>query len=182
LEVRLADPKTDEIVTTVNYDGATDPGRGELQIRGESVFKKYYRKPEKTAEAFTGENWYKTGDIVSVDEAGYLYYEDRADNMLITGGENVYPRAIEPVVNTHPGVHESAVFGIPHERWGKQVCVAVVPKGDAELTKEEVIAFCKESDDLADFEVPKRVFIRDSIPKTPTNSIRRKDLADEYTE
>ncbi|WP_332900242.1 class I adenylate-forming enzyme family protein [Haladaptatus sp. CMSO5] len=181
VEVRLCDPDTDEVVTVIQPDGETTPGRGELQLRGESVFEKYYRKPEQTANAFTEDGWYRTGDVVSVDEAGYVYYQDRADNMLVTGGENVYPRAIEPVVNTHPSVHESAVFGLPHERWGTQICVAVVPKKSADLTEAAIIDFCKASDALADYEVPKRVYVRETIPKTPTNSIRRRALTEEYS-
>lgn len=179
LDVRIADPNTDEEVSRVTPAGAT-PGRGELQLRGEAVFEKYYGKPEATEEAFTDEGWYKTGDVVSVDEDGYIYYEDRADNMLVTGGENVYPRSVEDAVNTHSKVHESAVFGLPHDRWGTQVCIAVVPIEGETITEAEIVEFCKESGDLADFEVPKQVFVRETIPKTPTNSIRRRTLSEEY--
>jgi long-chain acyl-CoA synthetase len=182
IEARVVNPSTDDVVSVLSPTGETVPGTGELQYRGESVFEKYYGLPEKNEEAFTEDGWYRTGDIVTVDEEGDVYYEGRDDNMIITGGENVYPGAVEPVLNAIPGVSESAVFPVPDERWGEKVVAAVIPLPDSDVDEASVIRAAKESDELADYEVPKAVFIRDSLPKTPTNSIRRPDLTAEYTE
>jgi long-chain acyl-CoA synthetase len=182
IEARIVNPSTGDVVSVLSPDGETTPGTGELQYRGESVFEKYYELPEKNAEAFTEDGWYRTGDIVSVDEEGYVYYEDRDDNMIITGGENVYPGSVEPELNAIPGVSESAVFPVPDERWGEMVVAAVVPLPDSDVDEASIIAAAKDSDELADYEVPKAVYIRDSLPKTPTNSIRRPDLTAEYAD
>ncbi|WP_416841248.1 AMP-binding enzyme, partial [Haloferax sp. DFSO52] len=104
----------------------------------------------------------------------------RADSMIVTGGENVYPRGVERVINNHSEVKECAVFPIPDDHWGERVCAAVVRKNGSDLTEDELIAFCKASDDISDFEAPKQVFFRDSLPKTPTKSVRRPDLTSEY--
>lgn len=157
-----------------------DAGEGELQVRGDTVFEKYLNKPEKTETAFTDDGWYKSGDIVRVDEDGYFYHLRRADNMIVTGGENVYPRGIEMVLNQHPKIMESGVFPLPDDHWGERVCAAVILKNGESIAEEEIIEYCKDSGEISKFEAPKLVFFRDSLPKTPTKSIRRSDLTEEY--
>ncbi|MFB6129423.1 MAG: class I adenylate-forming enzyme family protein [Salinigranum sp.] len=171
VDIRVVDLETDEVV---------EVGEGEMQVRGDTLFKKYLNKPEKTKASFTEDGWYHTGDVVRVDEDGYFFHQRRADNMIVTGGENVYPRGIERVLNLHPKIKESAVFPIPDDHWGERVCAAVVMKKGESMDEDEVIQYCKDSDDLAKFEAPKQVFFRDSLPKTPTQSIRRPDLTEEY--
>jgi acyl-CoA synthetase (AMP-forming)/AMP-acid ligase II len=170
-DIRVVDLSTDEVL---------DEGEGELQVRGDTMFTEYLNKPEKTAASWTDDGWYRSGDVVRIDDEGYVYHLRRADDMIVTGGENVYPRGIESVLNHHPKISESAVFPIPDDHWGERVCAAVVLRADAELTEEEVIDYCKSSGEIADFEAPKQVFFRDALPKTPTKSIRRPDLTDEY--
>lgn len=153
---------------------------GELQVRGDTVFDRYLNKPEKTAASFTEDGWYKSGDVVRVDEDGYFFHLRRADNMIVSGGENVYPRGVETVLNQHPKIKESAVFPIPDDHWGERVCAAVVPIAGESVTEAEIIQYCKDSGEIAAFEAPKQVFVRESLPKTPTQSIRRPDLTEEY--
>lgn len=157
-------------------------GEGELLVRGDTVFQKYLNKPEKTESSFTDDGWYKSGDVMRADENGYFYHLRRMDSMIVTGGENVYPRSIESVLNRHPKIMETAVFPLPDDHWGQRVCVAVVLLGGESMTDQEVIQYCKDSGELADFEAPKQVFFRDSLPKTPTQSIRRPDLTEEYAD
>ena len=171
VDIRVVDLDTGEPV---------DVGEGELQVRGDSVFDRYLNKPEKTEASFTDDGWYMSGDVVRVDEDGYFYHLRRADSMIVTGGENVYPRGVESVLNKHPKISETAVFPIPDDHWGQRVCAAVVLKKGESMTEEEAIQYCKSSGELADFEAPKQVFFRDSLPKTPTQSIRRPDLTEEY--
>ncbi|WP_332900231.1 class I adenylate-forming enzyme family protein [Haladaptatus sp. CMSO5] len=171
VDVRVVDLNTGEVV---------EVGEGEMQVRGDTLFEKYINKPEKTKEAFTEDGWYQSGDVVRVDEDGYIFHLRRADSMIVTGGENVYPRGVERVISSHDAVKETAVFPIPDAHWGERVCAAVVLKDGASVTEAELIQFCKQSDDISDFEAPKQIFFRDSLPKTPTKSIRRPDLTDEY--
>lgn len=170
VDVRVVDLSTKDVV---------DVGEGEMQIRGDTLFEKYLNKPEKTERAFTDDGWYRTGDVVRIDENGYVFHLRRADSMIVTGGENVYPRGVERVINNHPSVKESAVFPIPDAHWGERVCAAVVLK-TPDVTEEELIRYCKGSDNISDFEAPKQIFFRDSLPKTPTKSVRRPDLTEEY--
>jgi fatty-acyl-CoA synthase len=171
INFRLIDPATGR---------ASETGEGELQLRGDSLFKGYWNLPELTRRAFTEDGWFRTGDIVRIREDGHVFHVRRRDEIIISGGENVSPRAIEAVVQSHPEVVEAAVFALPDQHWGQAVCVAVVKLPGSELDEAGLIRFCKESGRLARFEVPKRVFFRDSLPKTPTQSVPRSRLAEEY--
>jgi acyl-CoA synthetase (AMP-forming)/AMP-acid ligase II len=154
---------------------------GELQLRGDSVFERYLDDPEATAAAFTDDGWYRTGDVVREDEAGYVHHLGRADDVIVTGGENVSPRHVEGVIADHPDVAEAAVVGVPDERWGRRVRAVVVPREGSQesLSPEAVIDHCKASPGLADYEVPKEVQIRESLPRADDGSVRRSALAGE---
>lgn len=169
-EFRLVDPVTREI---------RQAGEGELQVRGDSVFRGYLNMPERTAQSFTEDGWFITGDIVRIED-DHVWHLRRRDEMIISGGENVSPRTVENAVCTHPEVAEAAAFPLPHDRWGQEVCVAVVPRAGSQLTEEGLLDYLRASELLAKYEIPKRVFFRDSLPKTPTQSVPRSRLTQEY--
>ncbi len=170
-QFRLVDVETGEVKTT---------GQGELQLRGDSLFKGYWKLPELTAKVFTEDGWFRSGDVMRFEEDGHVFHVRRRDEIIISGGENISPRAIEMSLEAHDEILEAAVFSLPHDRWGQEVCVAVVTKPEVKMTEADVIAYCKASGKLARYEVPKRVFFRDSLPKTPTRSVPRAKLTQEY--
>jgi acyl-CoA synthetase (AMP-forming)/AMP-acid ligase II len=169
-QFRLIDPATGEVQTE---------GQGELQVRGDSVFTGYLNMPERTRQSFTEDGWFKSGDIVRIED-GHVWHRGRRDEIIISGGENVSPQTVERVVGTHPAVAEAVAFPLPHERWGQQVCVAVVLRADAHVTAEELLVFCRTGGELAKYEVPKRVFLTDDLPRTPTRSVPRARLTERY--
>lgn len=173
---RLVDPVSRE----VRQAGEGGSIEGELQLKGDSLFQGYWNLPDLTRASFTEDGWFRTGDIVRIEADGHVAHLRRRDELLVSGGENVSPRAVEAVIGGHPAVVEVSAFGLPDERWGQAVCVAVVRRPGAALDEAELIAFCKESGRLARFEVPKRVFFRESLPKTPTGSVPRAKLVAEY--
>lgn len=170
-QFRLIDPVTGELKQS---------GEGELQIKGDSVFKGYWKLPELTQKVFTEDGWFKTGDIVLFSEDGHVYHSRRRDEIIISGGENVSPRAIEVVAEAHKDVLEAAMFALPHEHWGQEVCLAVVKRPGTDLDEKGIIQYFKESGRLAKYEIPKRIFFRKSLPKTPTQSVPRAKLTQEY--
>jgi acyl-CoA synthetase (AMP-forming)/AMP-acid ligase II len=147
---------------------------GEITIRSPWVMTGYWRAPELTAETLV-EGWLRTGDMGRTDEHAYVYVVDRKKDMIITGGENVYPREVEEVLYAHPGVREAAVIGIPDEVWGESVRAVVVP-GDG-ASEQELIAFCR--DRLARYKCPKSIEFRDALPKTPSGKVLKRALAGE---
>ena len=152
---------------------------GELYSRGPTQMKEYYNDPEKTKNAFIGE-WLSVGDMARMDEEGYLYLVDRKQDMIISGGENIYPTETEEVISKYPKVHEIAVIGVPDEKWGEAVKAIIVLKPGEEATEQEIISFCE--DKLAGYKKPKSVdFIQASeMPKTPTGKILRRPLKEKY--
>jgi acyl-CoA synthetase (AMP-forming)/AMP-acid ligase II len=140
---------------------------GELFSRGPMMFTEYYKLPELTRQSFRGEH-FSAGDMARMDADGYYYLVDRKNNMIITGGENVFPSEVENVLSRHPGVYDVAVIGLPHEKWGEEVTAVVVRRPGAELSEQDVIDFCR--DELAAFKRPKKVvFLRDEeMPRTAT--------------
>lgn len=152
---------------------------GELYSKGPMMFSGYYKMPEKTAQAFKGE-YFTARDMASEDEDGYFYLIDRKDNMIITGGEHVYPSEVEGVIARHPAVFDVAVIGVEDYKWGEAVKAVVVLKESATATEQEIIDFCK--DKLAPFKKPKSVdFIPDSgMPRTPTGKILHRLLRERY--
>ena len=153
---------------------------GELFSRTAYVFDGYWKNPEKTAEAFDGE-WCSVGDMARRDEAGYIWLVDRKSNMIISGGENVYPSEVEGVLGQHPAVRDVAVIGVPHEKWGETAKAVVVLHQDGSATADELRAWCKAR--LAGFKVPGEVvFVRDTdMPRTATGKVLHRVLRQRYT-
>jgi len=154
----------------------SDRGEGEVVIRSDYLFKEYWNRPEATAEAFD-QGWFRTGDIGEIDSEGYLYIRDRIKDMIISGGENIYPAEIESVIIGMPGVGEVAVIGLPDEKWGEIVCAIVV--GDAsKVGEQQVIEFCGAR--LARYKLPKKVLRVDAIPRNPAGKILKRKLREQY--
>lgn len=150
---------------------------GEIAYRGPTVLKEYYKLPEATAEAFKGD-WFHSGDLVRQDEDGFVYVVDRKKDMIISGGENIYPAEIEEVLYTHPKVLEAAVIGVPDPEWGESVKAIVVPKQGETLTEAEVIAHCKQN--LASYKKPKSVDFVDVLPRNPAGKVLKFQLREQY--
>jgi len=154
------------------------PGEtGEIIVRGDSVTQGYWRLPEETAKTIR-QGWFCTGDLATVDEDGYIYIIDRKKEIIISGGENISPKEVEEVIYGHPSVFEVAVIGVPDQKWGEAVKAVVVLKPGKAATEDEIITFCRNS--LARFKVPKSVEFTDSLPKTASGKISRKELKELY--
>lgn len=156
---------------------------GELTIRGPNVFVGYWNRPEATAEAFRG-GWFHSGDLATVDEDGYYRLVDRKKDMIITGGENVYPVEVEQVLFRHPSVMETSVIGVPDAHWGEAVAAIVVVAEDSELRpgpelEDSLVSFARER--LAGFKVPKSFRFSEELPKTATGKIRKNVLREMHT-
>jgi len=172
-------PRTDvEVKIFDEKDNELPPERmGEIVVRGEVVMKGYWKNPRATAETLRG-GWLHTGDLGIIDERGYVYILDRAKDMIISGGENIYSREIEDTILKHPTVHEVAVIGVPDETWGEAVKAIVALKQGQKITQEEIINFCKEH--LASFKKPKSVEFIDEIPKNPYGKVLKRELRERY--
>jgi len=152
---------------------------GEVAISGKHVMMGYWKNPALTAERIRN-GWYHTGDMGYMDEDGYLFLVDRKADMIVTGGENVYPKDVEDVLSSHPAVFEAVVVSAPDEKWGERVQAVVVLK-DNETTKEdELIAYCKAR--LAGYKCPKAIQFWNNIPKTSVGKISRKDVKKKFWE
>ncbi|MER7810355.1 long-chain fatty acid--CoA ligase [Streptomyces sp900116325] len=163
-------------VTLVAEDGTHIEGPdtvGEIAIRGHNVMKGYHNRPEATAEVMR-EGWFRTGDLARRDADGWYYIVDRAKDMIIRGGFNVYPREIEEVLHTHPAVSTAAVIGVAHERHGEEVkaCVVLVPGAD--VTEDELIVWCRES--MAGYKYPRIVEFLPALPTNATGKILKREL------
>lgn len=150
---------------------------GELCVRGPSVMKGYWERPEATAETLRG-GWLHTGDVAYMDEHGYVYILDRTKDMIISGGSNVYPREVEEVLLQHPAISEVCVIGVPDELWGEAVKAVVVLKQGATATAEEIIAFAGER--MAGYKKPKSVDFVTELPKNPVGKVLKRELRDRY--
>jgi fatty-acyl-CoA synthase len=170
IDVRLLD-SDDNVVTEPQ-------ARGEICVRGPNVMKGYWNRPEATRAAIDPEGWFHTGDVGYFDADGFLFVADRIKDMVITGGENVYPAEVEGILYTHPAVADVAVIGLPDARWGEAVTAVVVLQGDAELTLEELREFATES--LARFKLPSRLEIVDVLPRNPAGKVLKFDLRDRF--
>lgn len=153
---------------------APDGTPGEIVLRGENILKGYYKNPEANAKAFL-EGWFYTGDIGYRDLDGYFYIIDRKSDMIIRGGENIYPREIDEILYQHPAVAAAAAIGIPDPLYGEEVAAFVVLKEGATATPEELVMFCREK--LADYKCPKTVRFVKQIPKGPTGKLLKRELA-----
>jgi long-chain acyl-CoA synthetase len=168
-----------EVEIVDDNDEPITPGQvGEVIARGPNVMMGYWKRPEETAQALRG-GWLRTGDMATIDEAGYIYLVDRKKDMIISGGENVYSTEVENVIYQHPAVREAAVIGVPDEKWGEAVLAIVTIKEGATLPGDELIEFCAAK--LADYKVPKSVEIcAVELPKSGAGKILKKDLRERY--
>lgn len=157
LELKIADPAT----------GKEQPvdTPGEVWCRGHNVFLGYYNDEQKTKEAMTNAGWYKTGDVGVMDEDGFVTIVTRIKDVVIRGGENVFPGEVEDVLNTHPAIHESLVIGVPDERMGEELCAWIVLKEEAKVTDDGLKEYCK--DKLTRFKIPRYFIYNPNVPRTP---------------
>jgi long-chain acyl-CoA synthetase len=151
---------------------------GEIVLRGENILKGYYKNSDATETAFRN-GWFHTGDIGYRDKDGFYYIVDRKSDMIIRGGENIYPREIDEVLYQHPAVAAAAVVGIPDELYGEDVAAFIVLKAGATATEEEIVTFCRTQ--LADYKCPKTVRFVKEIPKGPTGKLLKRELAAQFT-
>ena len=150
---------------------------GEIVLRGENILKGYYRNPGATATAFRN-GWFHTGDVGYRDDEGYFYIVDRKSDMIIRGGENIYPREIDEVLYQHPAVAAAATIGVPDQLYGEEVAAFIVLREGREATEEEISAFCRAQ--LADYKCPKTVRFVKEIPKGPTGKLLKRELAGQF--
>ena len=167
-EMRVVDDEDKEV---------PDGELGEIVMRGENILKGYYRNEEATAIAFRN-GWFHTGDVGYRDPDGFFYIVDRKSDMIIRGGENIYPREIDEVLYQHPAVAAAATIGVPDPLYGEDVAAFVVLKAGTRATEEEIISFCREH--LADYKVPKTVKFVSDIPKGPTGKLLKRELASQF--
>lgn len=167
---------------TVDAEGNdVGPGEiGEVWIKGVQVMAGYWNNPAETAKAITEDGWFRSGDAGYLTEDGYLYLHDRVKDMIVSGGENVYPAEVENAIMGCPGVADAAVIGVPDERWGEAVKAIVVKQDGQDVTPEQVIAWTRER--IAGFKVPKSVDFIDALPRNPSGKILKKDLRIPYWE
>ena len=149
---------------------------GEIWFRGPNLIRGYWNKPQATAETIV-DGWLRSGDIGRIDDEGFVHVQDRAKDMVLRAGENVYSAEVEAAIYEHPAVYEAAVFGVPHERLGEEVAAAIVPKPGAALDAAQLRAFLKER--LAPFKIPSRIaFAADQLPRNPAGKILKRSLRD----
>jgi acyl-CoA synthetase (AMP-forming)/AMP-acid ligase II len=166
-QARIVDDKGKDVPQGVN---------GEIIVEGDGVMKGYYKNPEKTAETLK-DGWLYTGDIARMDEDGFIWITDRKKDVIITGGENIFPVEIEDILQSHPNVHDVAVIGIPDERLGEIAAAIIDPKPGMTLTEQEVLDFCAQH--LSHFKRPRKIFF-DKVPRNPTGKIEKPKLRERY--
>lgn len=151
---------------------------GGIEVKGPNVFQGYWRMPEKTKEEFTADGWFKTGDVGKVDADGYVTIVGRSKDLIISGGYNVYPAEIEGYINDMAGVAESAVVGVPHPDFGEAVVAVVVPKPGAAVEGGAIVAALKSK--IANFKVPKQVFVQAELPRNTMGKVQKNLLRDAH--
>ena len=155
----------------------SEQGEGEVVIKSDILLKEYWNRPDATRDAFDN-GWFRTGDIGEIDDEGYLYIKDRLKDMIISGGENIYPAEIESVIIGIPGVSEVAVIGLTDEKWGEIAC-AIVVADQSEVSEQQIVEFCGTR--LARYKLPKKVIFAEAIPHNPTGKILKRVLRDQYS-
>jgi acyl-CoA synthetase (AMP-forming)/AMP-acid ligase II len=163
-EIRLVRPGTTEQITEARV-------RGEVCVRGPNVTPGYWNNPAATAAAFDEASWFHSGDIGELDEDGYLYIVDRLKDMIISGGENVYPAEVERILVDYPGVRDVAVVGAPHEKWGETVVAVLTCQRGTEPSVEQLASFAAAR--LARYKLPTRVLVAQSLPRNPSGKLDR---------
>ena len=166
VEVKIVDVETGEEAGTGE--------QGDLCTRGYHVMKGYYKMEDRTREVIDEDGWLHTGDLATIDDNGYVKITGRAKDMIIRGGENVYPREIEEFLYTHPEISDVQVYGVPDQKYGEQVAAAVIPKSGASLTEEDVKEFCREN--IAQYKVPEYVDFVEEYPMTASGKIQKYKL------
>ena len=172
VEIKIIDPETGETLPPYTI--------GEIATRSAKNMKGYWNRPEATAETIDADGWLRTGDAGSLDEDGYLYIQDRLKDMIISGGENVYPAEVENALYANPKVADVAVIGVPDAKWGEAVKACVVVKAGQELTEAELIADARTR--IAGYKCPKSIDFIEALPRNPSGKILRKDLRAPYWE
>ena len=172
VEIEIREPGTGEPVPVGQS--------GEIWVRSEQVMAGYWRKPEATAAAISPDGWYRSGDGGHMDADGYVYVTDRIKDMIISGGENIYPAEIERVLAEHPALADVAVIGVPDERWGEVPKAVVVFRAGMSVEPGELVDWCRER--LAGYKVPKTVDIIDALPRNPTGKVLKRELRRPYWE
>ena len=165
-EVRVVDPATGKDAGTGQL--------GEFWVRSAQAMAGYWNQPEATAETITAEGWLRTGDAGYIDADGYLYVQDRVQDMIISGGENIYPAEVERVLCQHPDVSDVAVIGVPDEKWGETVRAVVVPADGAEPDPQQLMAFARER--LAHYKCPTSVQVTGALPRTASGKVLKRTL------
>ena len=177
IELRVATvgralPDVEVKIVDIESGEALPPGKqGELCTRGYHVMKGYYKMPEETARAIDSDNWLHTGDLAIMDENGYCKITGRIKQMIIRGGENIYPREIEEFLYTHPKVSDIQVYGVPDKKYGEQVMAAIILKKGMKMTEEDVRDFCRNK--IANYKIPKYVAFVDGYPMTASGKIQK---------
>jgi malonyl-CoA/methylmalonyl-CoA synthetase len=166
VEVRVVNPE--------NHQSLVDREIGEVQLRGPNVFKGYWKQPQKTAESFTADGWFRTGDLGFLGLDGYLTLCGRSKDLIISGGLNIYPPEVERVLAEHPAVTACAVIGCPDREWGERVTAVVVLDRGASISEADLIAFCRER--LASFKSPKSIVFRDELPRNAMGKVQKAEL------
>jgi malonyl-CoA/methylmalonyl-CoA synthetase len=168
-------------VRVVNAEGVSCASGevGEIQVKGPNVFQGYWQMPEKTAEEFTDDAYFKTGDVGFFDEDLYLTIVGRSKDLIITGGYNVYPKEIEAIIDELPGVLESAVVGVPHPDFGEAVIAVVVPRAGAALSEQAIIRTLKNA--IANFKVPKHVHVVKALPRNTMGKVQKNLLREQFS-
>ncbi len=177
VEIKIIDP---ESLEPESLEAVSTNTIGEIATRSAKNMKGYWKRPEATAETIEANGWLRTGDAGYLDEDGYLYIQDRLKDMIISGGENVYPAEVENAIYANDKVADVAVIGIPDEKWGEAVKACVVVQNGQELSEADVIAHAREH--IAGYKCPKSVDFIDALPRNPSGKILRKDLREPYWE
>jgi long-chain acyl-CoA synthetase len=152
---------------------------GEVWLRAPNVMAGYFERPAETAAALTADGWLRTGDGGYLDDEGYLFLTDRVKDMIVSGGENVYPIEVEEALAQHPDVADAAVIGVPDERWGETVKALVIARNGATPEPEALIAFARER--LAGYKLPRSIELVAELPRTPTGKILKRELRERYS-
>jgi acyl-CoA synthetase (AMP-forming)/AMP-acid ligase II len=151
---------------------------GDIIVQSKSVMVGYWRKPDLTKETIVN-GWLYTGDMGYYDEQGYMYIVDRKKDLVISGGENIYPREVEELLYRHPAVSECAVIGVPDEKWVERIHAVIALKTGQSATEDEIINFCKEN--IARYKAPRSVEFVEILPKSPQGKILKKELRTKYS-
>jgi acyl-CoA synthetase (AMP-forming)/AMP-acid ligase II len=172
-------PVDGSVVKIVDTEGNTLPiGEvGEILLQSDWILKGYWKKPEETEEVKAG-GWYHTGDAASLDKEGFLYIKDRVKDMIITGGENVFPAEVENALHSHAEITDVAVIGIPDDKWGEAIKAVIVRKPGSSLSEADIIDYARTR--IAGFKVPKSIDFIDELPRNPSGKILRRVLRAPY--